>query len=157
PSTDTHEYSVVGRWTRRLRDGASLQVQSFFDYRHNVDSVDPRQTTADIAAQYHATLWQRHDVVIGAGYRDLREKTLGGFSFSIAPSSVDETLTNGFVQDEIALERRLHLTLGAKVEHGTLTGGNVQPTARVMWSPAPPHHVWAAVSRAVRTPSLGDV
>jgi iron complex outermembrane receptor protein len=32
----------------------------------------------------------------------------------------------------------------------------VQPTARVMWKPRPRQRVWAAASRALRTPSLID-
>jgi len=64
---------------------------------------------------------------------------------------------NFFAQDEIALERRVRLTLGTKVERDSYVGWSAQPTARVMWTPVPQQHVWAAVSRALRTPALGDV
>jgi iron complex outermembrane receptor protein len=43
--------------------------------------------------------------------------------------------------------------LGSKFEYNDYTGFEIQPTARVMWAPHHQHRLWAAVSRAVRTPS----
>jgi iron complex outermembrane receptor protein len=64
----------------------------------------------------------------------------------------------GFIQDQIALIKdRLYLTLGTKVEHALFSGFQVQPSARLLWTPADGHAVWAAVSRAVRTPSRAEV
>ena len=155
---DTHEYHALGRWTHRRGDDSSLEIQSFVNFRQNLDLVNPRQLLADIDARYHTRVGSRHDVVMGGGYRFIDEETDGQFAFSIAPSQVDESVVNAFAQDEIALGTRVHLTLGAKVERDTYAGWGLQPTARVMWSIVPKRHgVWAAVSRAVRTPSLGDV
>jgi iron complex outermembrane receptor protein len=157
-TTDTREYHVVGNWTHRRDNLSSLDVQSSVTFRHNIDTVNPRQLLADIEAQYHTKIGRRHDVVIGGGYRFLDEQTDGGFAFSISPGHVDEGIVSAFVQDEIAFGPRLRVTLGGKVEHDTYTGWGLQPTARVMWSVVPKRqHVWAAVSRALRTPSLGDV
>lgn len=154
----TREYDVLGRWTHRRVDGSSLQLRSFVDYRHNEDSVNPRQLQVDVDGQYHMRVARRHDVVVGAGYRFLNEKTDGGFAFAILPAHVDEVVLNAFAQDDIALGSRVQLTLGAKVERDAYVGWGLQPTARVMWSVVPQRqHLWAAVSRAVRTPSLADV
>src|SRR5258705_9922881 len=52
---------------------------------------------------------------------------------------------------------RLHLTLGSKVERDDLAGWGVEPTARIMWAVVPHRQsLWAATSRALRTPSLAD-
>jgi len=96
-------------------------------------------------------------VVVGAGYRFLHERVGEGFTFTINPKTVDETIVNAFAQDEIALGRRVQLTLGGKLERDSYTGWKLQPTARLMWSPAAHQHVWAAASRAVHSPSLGDI
>jgi iron complex outermembrane receptor protein len=161
PITDrqyTQEYNALGRWTHRRDDGAALQLQSFIDFRHNDDSVNPRQTQVDVDAQYHTAIGPRHDLVIGAGYRFLDEKSDGGFAFSIAPGHVHEDILNLFAQDDIALGRRVQLTLGGKLERDAYVGWGVQPTARVMWTVIPQRQqAWAAVSRALRTPSLSDV
>jgi len=156
--TFTQEYDVLGRWTHRRGDGSSMQLQSFVDYRHNDDPVNPRQLQVDVDGQYHVKVARRHDVVVGAGYRFLDENTDGGFAFAILPADVHEVVLNAFAQDDIALGSRVQLTLGAKVERDGYVGWGLQPTARVMWSVVPQRqHAWAAVSRAVRTPSLADV
>jgi iron complex outermembrane recepter protein len=157
PWAYTEEYSVLGRWTRRRDTGAALEVQSSVGYRHNEDGPSPSQTNFDLDAQYHTALGSRHDLVAGAGYRLVDERVPGSFSFSITPSEVVTHVFKVFAQDEIALGRRVRLTLGTKVERDTYAGWAVQPTARVMWRFVPQQHVWGAVSRAVRTPSLGDV
>ena len=60
-----------------------------------------------------------------------------------------------FVQDEIALfGNRLAVTLGSQVQYDSDSGAGVQPTARVMWKALPRQRLWAATSRALRTPSL---
>lgn len=151
----TQEYDVLGRWARGLQNGSSLEVQSFVDYRHNDDATNPRQTQADVDAQYHTSL-SRHDLVVGGGYRYLHERVDGGFALSIAPATVTEGIFNLFVQDDIAFGPRLHVMLGAKVEREGRT--SVQPTARAMWAIVPRRHqVWAGVSRAVRRPALNDL
>jgi iron complex outermembrane receptor protein len=158
PRTDTHEYFALGRWTRRRGPGASLEVQSFVDYRRNLDTVNPGQLLADVSVHYRAKFGGRHDAVIGGGYRLVSEDADGGFAFSISPGQVREHVVSAFLQDEIALGEKLQVTLGAKVERDTYAGWGVQPTARVMWSVVPKQqHLWAAVSRALHTPSLGDV
>jgi iron complex outermembrane receptor protein len=64
---------------------------------------------------------------------------------------------SAFVQDDITLvPDRLRLTLGSKFEHNDFTGFEIQPNARLAWTPSARHTVWAAVSRAVRTPTRLD-
>jgi iron complex outermembrane receptor protein len=66
-------------------------------------------------------------------------------------------LYNGFIQDELTLvPDRLRLTLGSKFEHNDYTDWEIQPSARLAWTPTAQHTIWAAVSRAVRTPSRVD-
>jgi iron complex outermembrane recepter protein len=48
------------------------------------------------------------------------------------------------------------VTLGSQAQYDSLAGAGVQPTARVMWKGLPRQRVWAATSRALRTPSFGE-
>jgi iron complex outermembrane receptor protein len=58
------------------------------------------------------------------------------------------------VQDDIAIvPERLRVMLGMKVGHNAYSGFELQPGARMMWSPARSNVLFAAVTRAVRTPS----
>jgi iron complex outermembrane receptor protein len=66
-------------------------------------------------------------------------------------------LFSAFVQDEIKIiPDELTFTLGTKVEHNDFTGIEVQPSARLMFKPADNQTLWAAVSRAARTPSEAE-
>ena len=47
--------------------------------------------------------------------------------------------------------------MGTKLEHNDYTGFEVEPSARLQWNVTPKQMLWAAVSRAVRTPSRIDV
>jgi iron complex outermembrane receptor protein len=158
PSFDTSEYFGIGRWTRRHGDGSSLEVQSFVNFRRNADDLNPRQLVTDFDARYHARIRKGHDLMVGGGYRFLDEATDSAYTFSISPKTLNEQVVNAFAQDEIALGRRVRLTVGTKIERDTYAGWGLQPTARAMWSVVPRrHHVWAAASRALRTPSLTEV
>jgi iron complex outermembrane receptor protein len=50
-------------------------------------------------------------------------------------------------------QQRLRLTFGSKFEHNDFTGFEIEPNARALWNINPTHSLWAAVSRAVRTPA----
>jgi len=50
----------------------------------------------------------------------------------------------------------LSLTLGSKLEHDTLGGWGLLPSARLMWVVSPNQRAWTAVSRTRRTPSFTD-
>jgi iron complex outermembrane receptor protein len=50
----------------------------------------------------------------------------------------------------------LRVTLGSKFEHNDFTGFEIQPNARLAWTPSAHQTAWAAVSRAVRTPTRLD-
>ena len=156
--SDTQVGDALGRWTHTRDGGATLQLQSYVDLAHRRESPgDYHRHTVDFDADYHTVLDQRNDLVIGGGYRDITESMDGGVGYAFNPNRDHEHLFNAFAQDEIALAgRRLALTLGAKIEHDGDEGFTVQPTARLMWNLRPRQHLWAAVSRAQRTPSLVD-
>jgi iron complex outermembrane recepter protein len=156
--SNTQAGSVLGRWTHTRRSGAALQLQSFVDVAHRRESIGEYQRqTVDVDADYHTALGRRHDLVLGGGYRYIAEAVRGGAGYSFDPGRARESLVNVFAQDEISLAgRRIQLTLGAKFEHESVDGTTVQPTARVMWNITRRQHLWAAASRALRTPSLVD-
>lgn len=63
-----------------------------------------------------------------------------------------------FVQDDVRLTSdRMHLILGSKFEHNEFTGYEAQPSLRLRWSPRDGQTYWGGVSRALRTPSRGEL
>lgn len=145
-------------WERTLTNGA-FSTQAYLQ-RDRIGQVGGvlRMTTAEAEARYHFALGQRQDVVLGAGYRQRDYSTTDGALISISATAPIETLkmVSLFGQDSISLTDKLTLTAGAKVEHITETGWEFEPSLRLAWAPSPNHTVWAAASRAIRSPSIGD-
>ena len=154
-STDTRGGHLLSRWTRTLTSGASLQVQSFVDISTRREPIgDYERRAFDIDTQYRMAASARHDIVMGAGYRLGVEKLRGRLSLSLTPAEDRATLLTGFIQDEIGFfDKRVAVTVGSQIQHDSHSGAGVQPTARVMWKVRPGQRLWAATSRALRTPS----
>ena len=146
-------HNVLGRWARPLA-GGEFQVQAYYDRfeRAEPGSVEDSDTW-DLSAQ-QAFSRGRHQVVFGAGYRTVQSRFLPapGGAF-LDPEELTLTLTNVFVQDQIALTDSLTLTLGAKYEDNSFSGEEFLPNIRLGWSRPGGDLVWGAISRASRTPN----
>jgi outer membrane receptor protein involved in Fe transport len=80
------------------------------------------------------------------------------FELTWTPETQHIRLFNIFGQDDITVvPDRLHLILGNKFEDNSLVQWEVEPNGRLLWTPAENQSVWAAVSRAARTPSLFEL
>jgi iron complex outermembrane receptor protein len=147
--------NILGRWTHDFSSESSLSVQMSYDRTDRGLGVGREiRDTFDLDTQHRFHIGDRQEIVWGAGYRHSADQMTGSPDFKVEDPSVSLQLVSAFVQDEIALvPDRLHLTMGTRVEHNDFTGFEVQPTVRLAWTPASRHTVWAAVSRAVRTPS----
>lgn len=153
--SETQLGNVLARWTHTRANGATFQLQSFVDIAHRQEAIGrDRRSTVDVDGIYHTTLSARHDLVLGGGYRHIVDATGAAPGYRFVPSRLQDNLVNLFAQDEIALGRRVTVTLGAKFEHQGNANPSLQPTARMMWKLRPRQHLWAAVSQALRTPSL---
>jgi iron complex outermembrane recepter protein len=151
--------SVLARWTRTRASGAALQIQSVAEAARRSEPVgEYHGRAADVDLQYHFAATGRHDLVAGAGYRAMFEQFAGRTGYSLTPESSTGTRVNAFAQDEITLAGdRVRVTAGARVERDDAAGWGFQSTARILWDRLPSgQHVWGAVSRALRTPSLQD-
>jgi iron complex outermembrane receptor protein len=146
--------NLVGRWRRRFVKGPELTIQAYYDDTHRVEpTFDEDRNTADLDAQYEHPAG-RHLLLAGFGYRFSRGSAGGVPTIVFRPPRRTDHIFSAFAQDRIELKReRLVLTLGAKLERNDYSGFELQPSARVLWMPRPRQSVWAAVSRAVRTPS----
>jgi iron complex outermembrane receptor protein len=152
--------NVLGRWTHTFSETSSLIAQAYFDrtYRNLAKAGFRDQfSTYDLDVQQGFALGKRQNFLVGAGYRHMYDNTIGSASLSFVPEDRNLELFNAFIQDRIELLRnKLNLTIGTKALHNDYTGWEWQPSARVAWTPSQNHTLWAAVSRAVRTPSRFD-
>jgi iron complex outermembrane receptor protein len=148
---------LLGRLERQIGDG-ELSVQAYYDrsVRQSIAFEEDRDT-GDLEARYTFAVGSRHDLVVGAGYRVSSDDVANLPVVSFNPSERVTHLASFFFQDTIDLvPDRLTLTLGSKFQHNQFTGFEIQPSARLRFRPTEGQTVWAAVSRAVRTPSRTD-
>jgi iron complex outermembrane receptor protein len=112
--------------------------------------------TYDVDFQHRFRLNERNKIVWGLGYRYTHNVVDSAPAVALDPEHLDQHLYSGFIQDEIKLHDKFFLTLGTKLEHTDYTGWEVEPNARIQWNVRENQMLWAAVSRAVRTPSRLD-
>ncbi len=147
--------NVLGRWERTFSETSILTMQMYYDRYELETSLLPHvNDIVDIELQQQFALGDRQEIVCGLGYRALREDADNTMAFALFPDSRHDNLFSAFIQDEISIvDEMLRLTVGSKFEHNDYTGYEIQPTLRLLWTPREDHAVWAAASRAVRTPS----
>jgi len=148
--------NLLGRWTDKRSDGAQFSLQTYIDWSKRDEPfnfIDDR-ITYDLDAQYNLAPLAQHDIILGAGYRYLTDDERGDNNVAFNPQQRNNSLYSAFVQDKITLAPDAwFLTLGTKFEHNDFSGFEFQPNARLQWQPEQNQTVWAAVSRAVRTPT----
>jgi len=147
--------NVLGRWTREFSENSTLTLQAYYDrFRQEQVGTSETRDTIDFDAQHRFGLGERHDIIWGLGYRYTEDKFPTDFFLTWTPPERHDQLFSGFIQDEITLiPRRFTTTVGSKIEHNDYTGFEIQPSARLLWTPTEHQTLWGAVSRAVRTPS----
>lgn len=144
-------------WRHTISSDSDVSLQAYFDRTQFEEYTGAMQIrTYDIEFKYHTVLRGRHDVVWGGGYRDIAYTSASSPITSLSPSSGRFRVGNLFGQDEMTLSPSVRLVAGVKLEANSYTGLEYEPTARLIWTPSPTRTVWAAVSRAVRVPSIGE-
>ncbi len=166
--------NLLGRWTHATSSGSSLSLQLYYDHTYLVQpfaaspAAPPYYTgfagaaltdnldTDDAQFQYRFTAGVRQQFVWGLEYRATQEVDEDPSVVRFLPPQLDQSLYSGFLQDQIMLTSSASMIVGSKLEHNGYTGFEVEPNIRWQWNPDPGQLLWAAVSRAVRTPSRYD-
>ncbi|MBU6400127.1 MAG: TonB-dependent receptor [Verrucomicrobia bacterium] len=150
--------NLQGRWVHTYSEDSDLQVQAYWDHtERHTEIFQDNLNTYDVELQHRFPVGTFNDVVWGLGYRYMVDHVGNSPTVALAPDRLTDQLFSAFVQDEITLvPDRLHLTLGSKLEHNDFTGFEVEPGARLSWTPQDRHMIWGSISRAVRTPSFAE-
>jgi iron complex outermembrane receptor protein len=142
------------RWEHNRSASSSTVLQAYLrqDRRSEIGSFD-HMHSFDLDLQDSRALGSRHNLVWGAGYRWTSDATGAAHPVFLHPDHL-VNLSSAFLQDQFALlPGRLELTAGGKLLWNTYSHFEYQPSLRVLWKPTSTQAFWAAVSRAVRTPS----
>lgn len=147
--------NLLARWRRTLGDDSDLALQLYYDWTKRDEIVlEQIHDTFDIDFQHRFPLGERQEILWGLGYRLIADHADGPQMLTLDPENRTDHLFSAFIQDELTVvPDRLVFTIGSKFERNDYTGFEYQPSARLLWTPHSDHTVWAAVSRAVRTPA----
>lgn len=151
---------AAGSWSVTHDSQAKTNSQLYIDYTKR-DSVlyTEERTTFSLDFQ-HQRSFGRHEVVAGGWLRFNRADIGESNRLSIVTDIDSVRVVSAFVQDDITIvDDTLSVELGLKLENNELSPDDIEymPTARLLWKPAQNHSIWAAVTRAVRTPSIADL
>lgn len=156
--SDARGGNILTRWLHTLPSGSNTTLQLYYDHNERDMLVLPQKfDTVDVEFQHDFSMFDNHDFVWGLGYRFNRDQVKNTSTIEFENQQDDHHLFSAFFHDEIALvPKKLALVLGSRFENSDYSGFEVQPNARLLWTPAAQHSLWASVSRAVRTPSRGE-
>lgn len=172
--------NVLGRYTHKFSDTHNASVQFYYDRTdRNVNILTYELDTFDLELKHQIAPLPWLDLVWGGEYRhrnddskvrnpstDTIEDLQALFTafgqgdveiLGIHPEGRKWDLFSGFVQAEgRALDDKLRLTVGTKLEQNDTSGFEVQPSARLAFIPTETMTFWASAARAVRTPSRAN-
>lgn len=146
--------SIGARWHRSVLADSDLQVRGYVEHTWHVSGGNfvEKRNTASASVKYRAVAG-RHDWQVGADALVSRDRITSGTTVSIVPPERTYYTNSLYASDTITLvPRRWVATVGAQLQWAVFSGLDVQPTARLAWTPTADTTIWGAISRAVRTP-----
>jgi iron complex outermembrane recepter protein len=150
---------LMANWVQRQSDRSQTALRMYVDHSGGNDPLEStNQTTVDVDFQQQLTLSESNGLVWGLGFRDsVEHQDSRSFNLAFLPPNREDRLFSAFVQDQWKIVGdQLSLIVGSKFEHNKFSGFDLQPSARLLWTPDARHTVWAGVSRALRTPAYTD-
>ncbi len=151
--------NILSRLDWLQSESSKYSLQLYYDRTSRDAAISGEdRDTLDIDLQHNLRFDKIHELTWGGGYRFMHDRTSSkNRGFLLTPGSRSDNLLNLFVQDEITLlPEKLRFIIGAKFEHNDYTGWELQPSARLLWTPRRGYSLWAAVSRSVRTPTRAE-
>jgi iron complex outermembrane receptor protein len=151
--------NILGRWKHTFSGRSDTTFQFYYDsFDRSGPESDESRRTLDFDFNHHFEWGSRQDIVWGIGYRRTWDTDFGTIDQAFNPSNTTLELFNLFAQDTITLRpNRLFLTVGTKLENNYFTGYDLDPSVRLAWTPSNSMTLWAAISRAARSPDRRDV
>ncbi len=159
--------------SRKHPDDSGWTLKGYYDYLdyHQTDALADNGSTFlgfgerrhlfNLDFQYTLIPTDSHRLMWGLAYEFIADQidpltelqAAGGSIVQIGfdPDSRHLHKLSGFIQDTIALSPAWSLMVGSKLEHNNQTDFEIQPSARLAWTPDHRQTAWAAISRSVRT------
>lgn len=152
--------NLLIKWDKDISSFSSTSLQFYIDNTERKDLTFHEEWKIYDLDFQHSLSFSSNEFIWGFGIRytkdDTRKTTVGVFELN--PDSHSDTILSAFIQDRITIvENKVFLTFGTKFEENDYTGGEIQPTARLLWKIDHNQSLWGSVTRAVRTPTRADL
>ena len=126
-------------------------------YEHNTRStlshLGTERNTFDLDYRHRLATSDNQLFVWGAALRISADDTQASATVAFDPQSDLTHDQSFFIQSSTKLfDDKISLVLGSKFEHNDFSGFEYHPSIRMTWLPNQDNTIWAAVSRAVRSP-----
>lgn len=151
--------NLLGRW-RHATPASQWQLQAYLDHSEAGQPINGAGFVLniyDLEVQQSRTLERYGAWVWGVGERVSDYHIENSATLLFLPSHRSLNLTNLFAQGTFDLAAKLQLIAGVKLEDDPYSHWTAMPDVRLSWMPAPTSTLWAAASRAVRSPTPFDV
>ena len=153
--------NLTARWrhaTGADDDSGTVQVQLYYDRTMRADATTGRFAldTYDVDVQHDFAWGAAQHIIWGGGARVSRYFIDGIGALTFAPPRRTLFLGNAFVQDSIAIGKAATLLIGIKAEDDPYVGVSALPSVRGSVRLGKGATLWAAVSRAIRSPTPFD-
>jgi iron complex outermembrane receptor protein len=149
--------NILGRWTHNDSPESGMSLQLYYDHfgLDDLQNFNYHRDTADLDFQHHFQLANFNEITWGFGFRSQQEVSSLDHPIFFKNGQRDDYIASSFVQDDITLvPRHFHLILGSKFEDSSYSQFQVQPSARLLFTPNEYNTLWVAASRAVRSPAI---
>jgi len=140
---------------------SEFQVQGYFDQTQRFGPESGGGGgfvlhTYDLHIQQSIEAGAYQRIVWGGGERLNRYAITNQMELLFEPERRNLTLGDAFVQDTVSLAPTLNLTAGVKMEDDPYSGWTPLPDGRLSWQLSAHAALWAAASKAIRSPTPFD-
>jgi len=159
PNADIIGRNLTAHWMHEFDDGSSFQLLSYYDREARATENAPGGffvDTYDVEAQHNFSPNDWNSVSWGGGLRLVDYSIQGTRTLLFAPMSHTLNLSDVFAQDSIEIDPALTAILGFKIEDDPYSGVTPLPSGRLSWEVNEQTLLWAAISRAIRSPTPFD-
>ena len=150
--------NLLARYQHRTLH-SELQVQAYFDQMERFGAAGDGGfvvQTYDLQLQQSIDAGAANRIIWGGGERVYKYGITNTASLLFEPPDHALTLGNAFVQDAMKLADQAALTLGIKFEDDPFAGWTPLPDVRLSIGMGDHAALWAAASRAIRSPTPFD-
>lgn len=150
--------NAIIKYEKRLSRNHSYWAHIYYDWHSREEpSATHSVATSDIEFNMKNRYTEKNELIWGGGARSFEYDVEKTDRVSADPPSQRMNTINLFAQNETTIkENLLYFTIGSKIERNGYSDWELQPSARLLWTPTDWQSIWASISRAVRIPSPAE-